>query len=86
MLAFARSGTKRAAVRQTREERLLHRVLGERLVAQDPQREAVGDAAEAVVELGERRLVGARGEQRRALRRRDVRTVRGVTPLGSPQR
>jgi len=31
------------------EERLLNRVLGERLVAQDPEREPVRDAAQAVV-------------------------------------
>ena len=45
------------------EERLLHRVLGERLVAQDAEREAVGDAAVAVVQLGERDLLGARDER-----------------------
>ena len=45
-----------------REEALLHRVLGERGIANDPQREAVGDAAEAVVELREGVLVGPRYE------------------------
>ena len=54
---------KRAAPRQSAEERLLHRVLGERLVAQHPVREPVGDAADPVVELGQRRLVRA-GDER----------------------
>jgi hypothetical protein len=40
------------------EEALLHRVLCEPLVAQDPQRQAVCDASVAVVELRERRVVG----------------------------
>ena len=44
------------------EEGLLHRVLRERLVAQHAEREAVGDAAEAVVQLGERDLVRAGDE------------------------
>jgi hypothetical protein len=42
---------------------LLHGVLGERLVAQDAQREPVGGASVAVVQLGERRLLRAGGEQ-----------------------
>ena len=63
VLAFARSGTKRAARAPDGEERLLHRVLGERAVAQDPQREPVRDAPEAVVELGESRLVRASRER-----------------------
>ena len=45
------------------EERLLHGVLRQRLVAQDPVGEAVGDAADPVVELRERRFVGARDER-----------------------
>ena len=40
------------------EERLLDGVLGERLVAEDAQREAVGLAGVAVVDLGERAIVG----------------------------
>src|SRR4029077_15286428 len=40
------------------EKRLLHRVLGERLVSQDPQREPVRGAAVAVVQLGQRGLLG----------------------------
>ena len=59
MLAFARSARNAAAERQTREERLLHRVLGEPVVAQDAEGEAVGDPPDAVVELGERGLVAA---------------------------
>ena len=59
MLAFAALGQEARRAAPDGEERLLHRVLGERLVAQDPQREAVGGAAVAVVELGERGLVGA---------------------------
>ena len=43
-----------------REERLLDRILGKRAVTEDPQRDAVGDAAEAVVEDAERVLVAAR--------------------------
>ena len=46
-----------------REERLLHRVLGELLVAQDAQRQPVGGTAVAVVQLGERRLLRPRGER-----------------------
>ena len=48
------------------EERLLHRVLGERCVAEDAEGEPVGDAAVAVVQLGERRLLrpGGQGDER----------------------
>ena len=60
--AFARSGTKRAGAAPEPEERLLHGVLGERLVAEHAVGEPVGGAAEAVVELGERGLVGPRDE------------------------
>ena len=63
MLAFARSGMKRPRRAPDREERLLHRVLGERLVAQHAQREPVGDPVVAVVQLGERKLVGARNQR-----------------------
>src|SRR5262249_4209785 len=42
-----------------REERVLNGVLRQRLVAYDAQREAVGDAPVAVVELRERDLVRA---------------------------
>ena len=59
------------ALRQSAEERFLHRVLGERLVAEHAVGEPVGDAADAVVELGERRLVRPRDE-------RDERFVREV--------
>ena len=63
MLAFARSARKAAAVRQTREERFLDGVLRVSLVAKDAEREPVRDAADAVVELGERVLV-ASGDER----------------------
>ena len=46
-----------------REEPFLHGVLGEPLVAQHAQREAVGDAADPVVQLSERVLVTS-GDQR----------------------
>ena len=62
MLAFARSGTKRPASPPEGEERLLDGVLGQALVAEDPEGEAVGDPSEPVVELGERRLVGPRDQ------------------------
>src|SRR5262249_30262718 len=54
-----------------REKRVLYRILGERVVAQDPAGKPVGDASEAVVELGQRDLVGASAE-------RDDRLVREV--------
>ena len=44
------------------QERLLHRVLGEPVVAQDAHREAVGDAPDAVVQLAESALVPTRHE------------------------
>jgi hypothetical protein len=47
--------------------RLLHRVLGERLVAQDAQRESVRGAAVAVVQLGEGGLFRARGQRHERL-------------------
>ena len=40
----------------------MHRILCERAVAEHPQREPVDDSAEAVVQLRERALVGARGK------------------------
>ena len=66
MLALPRSGMKRERRAPDGEERLLHRVLGERLVAQDAQREPVRGTAVAVVELGERRLLrpGGEGDER----------------------
>ena len=51
------------APRQSAEERLLDRVLGQRLVAEDAVGEAVGGAADPVVELRERRFVGPRDER-----------------------
>jgi len=45
-------GEEAVGVAPDAEEGLLNGVLGERLVAQDPQREPVGDTAEAVVERG----------------------------------
>src|SRR5439155_5270391 len=49
------------------EEGLLHRVLRERVVAEDPPREPVGHAAEAVVQLGERGVLGASDEREQGL-------------------
>jgi hypothetical protein len=48
------------------EEGILNRVFGQGRVSEHPERQAVRHAAEPVVELGERRLVGARdgAEQR----------------------
>ena len=63
MLAFPRSGWKRPRGSPDGEEGVLDGVLGERRVAQDAAREPVGDAAEAVVELRERGLVGAGSER-----------------------
>ena len=44
------------------EEGLLDGVLREPVVAQHPEREPVGDPADTVVELGQRRLVAAGDE------------------------
>ena len=49
------------------EERLLHGILRVALVAQDAQRQTVGDARDAVVELGERTLVSSRDERHQGL-------------------
>ena len=62
VLAFARSARKPTAVRQTLEKALLDCILGEALVAKHAVREAVRDAPDPVVELGERLLVAARDE------------------------
>ncbi len=56
-------GAERRCAAPDLEERLLHRVLGVPLVAQHPQRQPVRDAADAVVELGQRVLVAARDER-----------------------
>ena len=61
------------------EEGLLHRVLGERLVAEDPVGEAVRGAADPVVELRERRLVRPRDE-------RDERLVGEVSEVATAHR
>src|SRR5262249_51048027 len=58
------------------EERLLYRVLGELLVAKDPQRQPVRRPAEAVVELAERSLVAPLDE-------RDERLVREVGEIST---
>ena len=60
------------------EERLLDRILGQRLVPEDPQREAERDPAEAVVELGERVVVGGGDE-------REQRLVGGGRDRASPE-
>ena len=73
MLALRALGEEAVGVAPDAEERLLHGVLRERLVAQDPQGEPVGDAAEAVVELGQRVVVGAPRRARAAPRRRAAR-------------
>ena len=62
MLALARSARKPAARPPDAEERLLDGVLGEPVVAEDPEGEAVGDPADAVVQLGQRALVAAGDE------------------------
>ena len=49
------------------EEGLLNRVLGQRVVPEDAEREAVCDPAEPVVELAERRLVTARQQSHEGL-------------------
>ena len=49
------------------EERFLDRVLRVALVPQDAERQPVGDARDAVVELGERILVPARNERHQGL-------------------
>ena len=54
MDAFARSGMNEPAAAPEREESFLDGVLGQRLVAEDAVGEAVGRAADAVVELCER--------------------------------
>ncbi len=67
-----------------REEGLLHRVLCERLVAQDAQRQPVRRAGIAVVQLAERRLLRARREQHECLVR-EMRELAGHAS-GSPIR
>jgi hypothetical protein len=54
---FSTLGDKARSSPPDREECLLHRVLGEGSVADDADRKAVGDCAEAVVELRERAFV-----------------------------
>ena len=63
MLAFARSGMKRPRRAPDGEERVLDGVLRQRLVSEDPVGEAVGGAADAVVELRQRRFVRPRDER-----------------------
>ena len=64
------------------EERLLHGILGEPVVAQDAEREPVGDAADAVVQLGQRALVAAGDERDESL----VREVSEVLAHGPGSR
>ena len=65
--ALARSGTNEPALAPEAEERLLHCVFRERLVTQDAVREPVGEAADPVVELPERRIVRACDERNQGL-------------------
>ena len=64
------------------EERLLDCILGVSLVSQNAQREAVGDARDAVVELGERFFVGPRNERYQSF----VREMSVVFPHGKAVR
>ena len=58
------------------------------LIAEDPPREAVGDAAEAVVELAERDLVGAGDERHEGFVREvgEISRHRGPCPLAGAER
>ena len=67
MLAFARSARNPAAVRQHAEKCLLHCVLGQPVVAQHPEGEAVRDPPDAVVQLGQRAFVAAGDESDESL-------------------
>ena len=62
MLAFARSGMNRSALRHAARNPSCTASSASFSSRSDAQREPVGDAAEAVVQLGERRLVRARDE------------------------
>ena len=64
------------------EERLLHGVLGEPVVAEHPERETVGDPADAVVQLGQRAFVAAGDERDESL----VREVSEVLAHGPGNR
>ena len=75
-------GEERAGRAPDGEERLLHRVLGERAVAHDPQREPVGDAAVAVVELAERGSSARETSASSASSERWARFRAGVCGLG----
>ena len=63
------------------EEDLLHQLLGQGPVAQDPHREAEGGVAVAAVHLGQRRPRGT-GRWRRPARRRSPRGGRCPSPQG----
>ena len=66
-----------------REKPLLHRVLGELLVAEDADGEAEGDASYPVVELAERVLVTPCDERHeRLVRQVSVLLAHGPTPAG----
>ena len=63
MLAFAALGHEPIGAPPRGEEAFLHGVLRELLVAEHAQRQAVGDAAEPVVELRQRLVVRSRDKR-----------------------
>ncbi len=64
---LAAGGVERDGRAPGGEERLLDGVLGQHLVAQDPEGEAIGDSAEAVVQRGQGLVVGPRDERQQRL-------------------
>ena len=66
------------------EESLLHCVLRQRVVAENPERETVGQPAEAAVKLGERLVVCARDQRQNGLVRQMRKLTCGLRTFATP--
>ena len=66
------------------EEGVLHCVLRQGVVAEDPERKAVGQPAEAAVELGKRLVVCARDQRQHRLVRQMRKLTCGLRTLATP--
>jgi hypothetical protein len=65
------------------EKRLLHRVLGKRIVSEDSFGQGVGNAAKAAIELGERLIVALGDQAEQVFISQRAETLRTASAVGA---